>query len=168
MDTTKIITLTIIGIIAIAISLTITQLFLRKAKKKSEKDNKINLAYGILFLTWIVAFSLLNLQSISILNEFIDTVYKTKSTNPLLDISKTSILFIGLTNTWLILCFFITKIFSVVFAGNRVTAQEIENNHYTYFLIKGFIFVTFIYCLLPVFEMLLRMFLPKIEIPFYR
>lgn len=168
MDTTKIITLTVIGIIAIAISLTITQLFLRKAKSKSENEGKINLAYGVLFLTWVVAFSILNLKSLSILNEYTDTIYKTNSANPLVDITKTSVLFIGLTNFWLILWYFITKAFSILISGKRTDVNEIENNHYTYFLMKGIVFIGFVYCLMPVFEMLLRTFLPTIEIPYYR
>lgn len=168
MDTTKIITLTVIGIIAIAISLTITQLFLRKAKSKLENEEKINLAYGILFLGWVISFSLLNVKSISIMSEYVDTLYKTNSANHLADISITSVLFIGLTNFWLILWYLITKAFSILIAGKRTDVNEIENNHYTYFLMKGVVFIGFVYCLMPVFEMLLRTFLPTIEIPYYR
>lgn len=168
MDTTKIITLTVIGIIAIAISLTITQLFLRKAKSKLENEEKINLAYGILFLGWVISFSLLNVKSISIMSEYVDTIYKTNSANHLADISKTSVLFIGLTNFWLILWYLVTKAFSILIAGKRTDVNEIENNHYTYFLMKGVVFIGFVYCLMPVFEMLLRTFLPTIEIPYYR
>ena len=168
MDTTKIITLTIIGIIAMAISLTITQLFLRKAKTKSENEGKINLAFGILFLGWVISFSLLNVKSISIMSEYIDMVYKTNSANHLADIAKTSVLFIGLTNVWLILWYFITQAFSLLIAGKRTDVNEIENNHYTYFLMKGIVFIGFVCCLMPVFEMLLRTFLPTIEIPYYR
>lgn len=168
MDTTKIITLTVIGIIAMAISLTVTQLFLRKAKTKSENEGKINLAYGILFLGWVITFSLLNMKALSIMNEYIDTVYKTNSANHLADIAKSSVLFIGLTNVWLILWYFITQAFSLLIAGKRKDVNEIENNHYTYFLMKGIVFIGFISCLMPVFEMLLRTFLPTIEIPYYR
>ena len=168
MDTTKIITLTIIGIIAMAISLTVTQLFLRKAKSKSENEGKINLAYGILFLGWLISFSLLNVKSISIMSEYIDTIFKTNSANHLADITKTSVLFVGLTNVWLILWYFITQAFSLLIGGKRTDINEVENNHYTYFLMKGIVFIGFIYCLMPVFEILLRTFLPNIEIPYYR
>lgn len=168
MDTTKMITLTVIGIIAISISLTVTQLFLRKAKIKSENEGELNLAFGILFLGWVISFSLLNLKATSIMNEYIDMVYKSNSSNHLADIAKTSVLFIGLTNVWLILWYFITQAFSLLSAGKRTDVNEIENNHYPYFLIKGILFISFIYCTMPVFEMLLRIFLPTIEIPFYR
>lgn len=102
------------------------------------------------------------------MSEYIDTVYKTNSANHLAEIAKTSVLFIGLTNVWLILWYFITQAFSLLIAGKRTDVNEIENNHYTYFLMKGIVFIGFIYCLMPVFEMLLRTFLPTIEIPYYR
>lgn len=168
MDTTKIITLTIIGIIAMAISLTVTQLFLRKAKSKSENEGKINLAYGILFLGWVISFSLLNVKSISIIIEYIDTIYKINSAHHFAEIAKASVLFIGLTNFWLILWNFITQAFSLLIGGKRTDVNEIENNHYTYFLMKGIVFIGFIYCIMPVFEMLLRIFLPNVEVPYYR
>lgn len=167
MDTTKIITLTIIGIVSMVISLTVTQLLLRKEKSKSESEGKIRLAYGILFFTWVVVFSLLNFKSLSILNEYIDTIFKINGNNSLVDILKTSVIFIGLTNVWLILWHFITKVFTVLFAENRNEANEIENNHYTFFIMKGIVFVGFIYCLMPVFETILRIFLPTIQSPFY-
>jgi len=168
MDTTKIPMLTIIGIVAIVMSLTVTQLFLRKAKSKSENEGKINLAYSILFLGWVMPFSLLNLKFISIMSEYIDIVYKINSASHSTDIANASVLFIGITNVWLIFMYFITQAFSLLIAGKRTDANEMANNHYTYFLMKGIVFISFVYCLMPVFEMLLRMFLPTIEIPYYR
>ena len=168
MDTTKITTLTVIGIVTMALSLTIIQLFLRKEKARSENKEKITLAYGILFFTWVAAFSLLNLKSLSILSEYIDTIYKTNSTKHLIGIIKTSVLFMGLINIWLIIIHFITKAFSMLFAGKRNDINEIENNHYVYFLMKGIVSIGLIYGMMPIFEILLRTFLPSIEIPFYR
>lgn len=168
MDTTKVISLTLIAIIFMAIALTITQLFIRKAKIKSENEGRANLSFGILFSTWIFAFTILNLESISIMSEFLDLLEKTSSLNPTLEILKTSTLFVGLTNIWLIIVYYISKAFSIIFLGNKNNTYEIENNNYTYFLICGILFVSFIYFLSPVFEIILRLFLPSIETPFYR
>lgn len=168
MDTTKTITLTCVGIIAVAISLTVTQLLIRKEKTKSESDGKFLLAYGFLFSSWVISFSLLNFKTISVLNEFADTVYKVNTVNPLVEIIKTSVLFIGLTNAWLVLWYFITKALSLLFTGKRKDVNEIENNNYVYFLMKGIVFIGFIYALIPLFESVLRTFIPEIEIPYYR
>lgn len=168
MDLTKTITLTSVGIIAFAISLTVTKLLIRKEKTKSESEGKILLAYGILFSSWVICFSLLNFKTLSILNEFSDTVYKLNTTNPLIEIAKTSILFIGLTNTWLIIWYYITKAISVLFTGNRNEVNEIESDNYVYFILKGIVFIGFVYALMPVYEIVLRTFFPNIEIPYYR
>jgi len=168
MDITKTITLTSVGIIAFAISLTITQLLIRKEKSKSEREGKILLAYGFLFSSWVICFSLLNFKTLSILNEIVDTVYKVNTLNPLIEIIKTSILFIGLTNTWLILWYYTTKTFSVLFTGKRNDVNEVESDNYVYFVLKGIVFIGFVYSLMPIFEMILRTFFPNIELPYYR
>ncbi|MCY1508113.1 hypothetical protein D9M68_424130 [compost metagenome] len=168
MDTIKITMMAIIGIVAIAISLIVTQLFLRLAKSKSEKEGKINLAYSVLFSTWLIAFSFPYTSALSILNEYIDTVYKANLVSPLENIIKATVFFIGLTNTWVIIWHFITKVFSVLFVGKRNDINEIECNHFTYFLMRGVVLISFISCLMPVFETILRGFLPNILIPYYR
>lgn len=168
MDITKTITLTFVGIIAFAISLTVMQLFIRKEKFKSESEGKILLAYGILFSSWVISFAMLNFKTLSILNEFADTIYKINTENPLLEIVKTSVLFIGLTNFWLILWHFITKALSLLFTGKRNEVKEINNNNYVYFILKGIVFIGFVYTLMPLFESVLRAFFPNIDIPFYR
>ena len=168
MDITKTIALTSVGIIAFAISLTVSQLFIRKEKSKSESEGKILLAFGILFSSWVISFAMLNFKTLSILNEFADTVYKVSTENPLLEIVKTSVLFIGLTNTWLILWYYITKALSLLFTSKRNDTNEIENNNYVYFILKGIVFIGFVYALMPIFESVLRTFFPNIEIPYYR
>lgn len=168
MEITKTITLTSVSIIAFAISLTVTQFFIRKEKSKSESEGKILLAYGILFSSWVISFSMLNFKTLSVLNEFADTIYKVNTENSLLEIAKTSVLFIGLTNTWLVLWYFITKALSLLFTGKRNDTNEIENNNYVYFILKGIVFIGFAYALMPVFESVLRIFFPNIEIPYYR
>ncbi len=167
MELRKIVALTVIGIMAMAISLSITQFFLGKAKMKSESEGKINLSYGIFFLSWVISFSLLNVRFVSVMSEYLDGIYKASSSHQFSEIAETSVLFIGLTNVWLISSYYITEIFSLVLFERKGLVKEIENNHYTFFLMKGFVFIGFVNCLMPVFEMLLRVFLPTLEIPFY-
>lgn len=168
MDTTKIITLIVFGIVAVAISLNIIKQFLRNAKSKSEKEGKLNLSFCILFLAWVISYSQINMKSVSAMNDYIDTVQKNNLINYWAQIANTSILFIGLTNVWLIFCYLITQALSLLILDKRSIVKEIENNHYTYFLMKGIVFIGFVYCLMPTFELLLGIFLPKVEIPYYR
>lgn len=168
METTKLLLLSGIVTIAVTTSLTVTQLFLRKLKAISVSDNSINLSFTIIVVGWFISFTLLNCMSISILSEYINSVFKLNSTTPFADIAKTTVLFIGLTNAWLVLWYFIAQAISTLIAKKRNDMIEMENNHYTYFVIKGLVFISLIYCLMPVFEMLLRNFLPQTEIPYYR
>ena len=121
-----------------------TPLLIRKEKISSEKEGKIILSYGILFTSWVLGFSLLNLKTISVLNEYFDMVYKVYSSNHLIEISKTGILFIGLTNLWLVFWHYVTKVLSLLFLGRRDSQNEMESNNYVYFLVNGTIFISFI------------------------
>lgn len=167
MNTTKLITLALIAIISLAISLLTTQFVFKKIKATSESQEKFNLAFGVFFTSWVISFSMLNQKIVVILNEFIDLVYKTASTGQLITIVKSSILFIGLSNCWLLVCYFLTRVVSDLIAGKRTLINEIESNHYVYFLMYGFVFVSFVFSSIPIFEIILRIFLPNIEIPFY-
>jgi len=168
METTKSIILICTGIIAVTTSLTLTRLLFRKEKIYSESEGKIILSYGIIFTIWVIGFSLINLKTISVFNEYLDLVYKENSSNHLIEILTTSVLFIGLTNLWLVFWYYVTRALSILFFGRRDNQIEIESNNYVYFLVNGTIFLSFIYILMPIFEYALRSFLPELGIPFYR
>lgn len=167
MEIKKTIVLIIIGVISIVISLTATQLFLKKEKLSSENNGQINLSYGILFSTWIIGFSLLNFKSISVLNEFITIIMRIKTVDFNMQIFKISVLFIGILNFWLILCHYTIEVLSAFYLGKRKNKNEIINNNYSYFIIKGLLYLGIIYSLMPIFELLLKAFFP-IDTPFYK
>ena len=167
MNIEKNFTLTLIGIVAISISITIIQFLLRKEKKKSEIDGKIKISFGIWFSSILLGATIINLKTITILNEALDYIYKVNSNELQIEIAKISSIYIGLSAIWLLIWFFIVKVFSVIFVGKRNDENEMENDNYVYFIIKGIMLICFLLGLLPIFENLLRAFLPNIEIPFY-
>jgi hypothetical protein len=160
--------LTLAGILSFVISMTVMQLLMRREKAKSELQGKIVMAYGFLFSGWVISFSLLNFKTISILYEFADVIYKVNNVDPLTELAKTSILFLGLANFWVIIWYYISKALLVLFTGKRNYANEVENNNSAFFLLKGVLFIGLIYSLMPVFEVVLRAFFPNLEVPFYR
>lgn len=168
METTKSVILICTGIIAVTTSLTLTRLLFRKEKIYSESEGKIILSYGIIFTFWVIGFSLINLKTLSVFNDYLDLVYKVNSSNYRIEILTTSVLFIGLTNLWLVFWHYVTKVLSLLFFGRRDRQNEMESNNYVYFLINGTIFISFIYILMPIFEYVLSTFLPELGIPFYR
>lgn len=168
MEITKSIALTCVGIIAFAISLIITQLIIRKEKRKSETDGLTNLSFGILFGSWIISISQINYKLINALNELYDIIYKTNAKNQFFNSTKSTVLFMGISLFWLIFINSLARIVNKIFSQNRDNCIEIENNNYVYFLNQGLVFIGMIYCSMPILDLLLRYFLPEIEIPYFR
>lgn len=168
MDITKTILLVSVTIIAFAVSLTVTQLFIKKEKTISENEGKLKLSFAVYISTWVILFSILNLKMIGLVEEFIDSLYKINTNkNPLMEAIKTSAIMISITNVWLVLWYYAGHVFSLILMGKRKPLNELENDNYSYFIIKGIVIISFMSLLMPFFEKLLRMFLPQIEIPFY-
>lgn len=156
------------GVLSFVIFLTSTQLFFRKEKNASEAEGKFVLAYGLLFLSWIFSFAILNYKTLYVLVEFSDTLYKVKRVSPETDLLTTGFLFIGISVFWMFFCYLIANTLSFLSFGRRTSLNEIKSDNYVYFIIKGSVFVGLTSTLLPIYELILRMFLPEIEIPFYR
>lgn len=168
MESNMIIQISIITIASLAISLTLTQLILRKARQRSAIEGRTLLSYAILFFSWVIVFTMINVRSLQVINEYLDNIYKTKTPASLADIVRTTIIFVGLANVWLIVCHLMSRTFSMVIMGQRDRVVEMDNDNYAFFLMNGALFVSVAYCLMPVFEMIVRLFFPTIEIPYYR
>lgn len=167
MNSSKTVTLTIIGVVAIVIMLLVIQLLLRKLKIKSEQEGRLKNSYGVWFATLFIAATITMGRTIAILGEAIDNIYKNISTNINGEVAKTASLFIGLAAFWFIVWYFVANLLAVTILGKRKDQNEIEADNVSYFLIKGVLIIGFILCLLPVFEIILRTFMPNVQIPFY-
>jgi hypothetical protein len=167
MNTSKTVTLTIFGIVAIVIILLMIQLLLRKLKMKSDQEGRLKNSYGVWFATLFIAATIIMGRTISILGEAFDNIYKNVSTNIMGEVTKTASLFIGLSAFWFVVWYFVANLLSVTILGNRKDQNEIEADNVSYFLIKGILIIGFILCLLPVFEIMLRTFMPNVQIPFF-
>lgn len=167
MSTPKTIELTIVGIVAIIITLLTIQMLLRKLKMKSEQEGLLKNSFGVWFATLFIAATITMGRTIAILGEAIDNIYKNILKNILGEVAKTATLYIGLSVFWFIILFFIGNFLSRTIFGDRNDENEIESDNVSYFLIKGILIIGFNVCLLPVFEILLRTFMPNVQIPFY-
>ena len=167
MNTSKTIVLTISAIIAIAIMLLIIQLLLRKLKSKSEQEGRLKNSFSLWFTTLFIAASITTGKTVTVLSEAIDNIYKNVSTNIIGEVAKTASLFIGLTAVWFVVWYIVANLLSVTIVGKRKEQNEIEADNISYFLIKGIIIIGFLFCLSPVFETILRVFMPNVQIPFY-
>lgn len=159
--------LVITSLIAVSIIFLLIQILLRKIKRVAEIEGKLKISYGIWFTTLFLAAVFVITKTIISLGEAINNIYKINVGKPIVEIAKTSSLFIGFGAMWFLICYLISNIFSMLITGNRKQLKEMEADNYTYFLIKGISVVGFVTCLSPVFETILRAFMPSIQIPFY-
>jgi NADH:ubiquinone oxidoreductase subunit 6 (subunit J) len=95
MNTSKTVTLTIVGIVAIVIMLLVIQLLLRKLKVKSEQEGRLKTSYGVWFATLFIAATITMGKAITILSEAIDNIYKNISTNIIGKLQKLLLCLLG-------------------------------------------------------------------------
>lgn len=146
--------------------LLMAQFMLRKLKN-GEEDTRASLSSCIWLINLLLPGVILTCRTTLIFAETIDIHYKIDPTNALLDNFKTGSLLIGLTLVWLIIWYNLSNILSGIITGKRNAIQEAETGNYPYFLVRGAVLTGFIFCLLPVFEAILGVFIPRVEIPFY-
>ncbi len=167
MNNSKTIILTIAALVALAIMLLIIKFLMRKFKNKGQLEGKFKLSLGVWFATMFLAASIIALKAISIFTIAIDNIYKTNSSNLIRESAKAGALLIGLSAVWFIIWYFIVGILSITITGKRIEEKEIEADNYSYFIIRGSLLIGFTLCLMPIFEIILRKFIPSVEIPFY-
>lgn len=163
----KTITLTIAGILMIAMLLSVIQLLLRKLKAVAEIDFKWKSAYGIWFSGLFTAATLIISHAITYLGEAIDNIIKIGAAHQLLDITKISSLYIGLGIAWYLLWYYVAKVFAVIIMGNKNEQEEMGLNNTHYFLIRAAIFIGIIFSFTFILDLLFRQFMPNILVPFY-
>lgn len=164
---TKTITLTLAGILMIAMLLSIIQLLLRKPKLHAETDFKWKSAYGVWFTGLFVAATLVISRAVFFLSEAVDHIIKKGSGHQLLEIAKISSLYIGLVIGWYLLWYYITKVMAVILMGVSNEQEEMGLNNVHYFLMRAAIFIGVIFSLSLILDLLFRMFMPNIPAPFF-
>jgi hypothetical protein len=167
MNTNKTLCLTLAGIIAIAITLLIIQLLTKKVRQKATAEGRYKISFAIWFCALFICASIIMQKVMFILNEALDNIYKLNSTAQFTNILKTGSLLLGFGATWLVIWYSVTNILSIVIVGKRLDGIEMEADNNGYFLIKGILLIGFILILSPIFEDVLRAFIPNIETPFY-
>ena len=166
MSTIKIMILSVAALIMLSMVLFMTQFLLCRVKAEPE-DKTPGLATGIWFITLFVSGVLLINRTIVVFAEAIDTIYKTNPTDALLNIFKTGSLLTGITILWLLIWYFLSNSLSIAVTQKKNARQEAEAGNYVFFIIRGIISIGFLACLLPAFELILRTFIPNIDITFY-
>jgi hypothetical protein len=166
MNTSKIIILSTTVLVILSMILLVGQLLLPKLKTAAS-GKAPTCASGIWFITLFLSGAFLTSRTVPIFSEAIDNTYKINLAYSFFTIFKTGSMLIGISLSWLIIWYFLSNTLSVIITGKKNALQEAESNNTTFFLIRGAIMAGFTVCLLPVFELILRTFIPHINTPFY-
>lgn len=164
---TKLIILIIAALAGISVMIFIIQFMIRKIRNRISAEGKFKISFGILFTTLFLTAAIIASKTIILFAEALDNINKISPEKLIGESTKTGLLFIGLTALWFIIWYYTIKTLSVYVTGKRSDEKEFDSDNYSYFLIKGVMLIGFNLCLLPVFEIIVRAFMPGIQLPFY-
>lgn len=166
MNTTKIMILSVAVLVMLSMILFLAQFLLNRGRAAPE-DKKPGLATSIWLMTLFLSGIPLTSRTINVFSEAIDNIYKINPSDALSNIFKTGSLLTGIAILWLLIWYLLSNSLSMVVTQKKNARQEAEAGNYMFFIIRGIISIGFIICLLPAFEMILRTFMPHIDVPFY-
>jgi hypothetical protein len=164
MNISQTLTLFITGLISIALLLLALQIKFTKISQNDE-DGKLKSSFSIWVGAIFIASSLMISKMLTNLNDALN-IYKSFDSS-IISVLKTSSIFLGLSAIWMVILIFIIKILSTLIFEDRKEKQEMENDNYSYFILKSLLLVGSTFALIPAFENLLKLFLPIIQTPFY-
>ena len=158
-------TLTVFSLLLILTNLFILQLSCKKVKNKSlNEENNIKSSYGIWIFLLSIPLIINSYKTISLYMEAIDIIFKNDNQRIVL-LFTTSFLFIGLNSIWYFIGYYTSKLLSFSFLRKRNIQTEMSNGNISYFLIRGIVFIMATISLLPLFELIIRIFMPNLTIP---
>lgn len=164
MNISQTITLLITGLISIALTLFALQIKFKKIYKNNE-DGKLKISFSIWVGSIFLASTILLSQMLKTLNDALD-IYKNFD-SPIISSLKTTSIYLGLSLLWMLVLFVLNNFLTNLIFDNRNEKQEMENDNFTYFILKSLILIGSTFAILPAFESLLKIFLPIIQTPFY-
>jgi hypothetical protein len=164
MSISQTLTLFITGLLSIALLLFAMRIKFTKTSKNNE-DGKLKKSFSIWAGAIFLSTSLILSKMIATLNDAIN-IYKSFE-SPIISVLKTSSIFMGFSAIWIVILIFIINILLNLIFEDRKEKQEMENDSYSYFILKSLMLLGTTLALLPAFESLLKIFLPIIQTPFY-
>jgi hypothetical protein len=159
----------IVAIVSIVIMYQLIQLLAKRKNIKSENGDKRSIAYTVWFSSLLIAFALylkVALQQIENSIQFL--IYSDEVQNTFLIVVEKIAIFTCFTFIATFIASYIVNFITKISFNNLDDRREIENENYSYFILKGVTIILFVLITLPIFEHFLMWFLPKVETPFYK
>lgn len=166
MNSLKIISIISLAIIAFSVLLIIIYLLLKPFKVIKDEEDNLKISYGVWFSSLFIAGSAIIYFMIKSAFEAIDIIERISPKDKIIQMIKVGSGMILVSFGWFVLWCYIVKSLSKWFYKISETKQ-MDSDNISFFCIKSFMLLGFIFSLLPIFEIILELFIPEIEIPFY-
>ncbi len=167
MNSIKLITLVISVIFSFLLLVFIVYFLTKKFKSKLNNNGKLKISFGIWYAGLFLCGANIISTVINTLSELIDNLVKINPPNFNLQLIKSISLIIGIGFTWFILWFFVVKFLISSIRLKIDEHQEMEDDNFSYFIIKAAMLLGVIFSLSFLLSLVLRTFIPNVEIPFY-
>ncbi len=167
MNLLKSITISSFIVISFAVLFLIIYLLIKKFKSKINSDGKLKISYGVWYAAIFLAGSNVISSTTNVAFEALDNLIKIQPAKITLEILKAMSLIIGIGFIWLLLWFFVVKFLTKLIPFKNDENEEMEDDNFGYFIIKGVLLIGIIFSLSSVLILILRSLIPNIEIPFY-
>jgi hypothetical protein len=167
MNTLKLFTLPITILISFVLLLLIIHLILKPFKAKKDEEGNLKLAYGIWFFALFMSGASIVTDVVRLSLEVVDNVIKIRPDQLILVMVRSIASITVLAFLWFLIWFYVVKFLTKIVVYKGSDAQEMSANNYTYFIIKGSILLGIVLSLSSVLELILRLVVPNIEVPFY-
>ena len=167
MNPLKLITISITIVISLIVLLLMIYLLTKNFKSRIDNDGKLKLSFGIWYSAIFLSGANIISSIIQAVFETIDNLIKIQPVRLYLEIVKSLSLIVGVAFVWLVIWFFVIKFLTKIIPIRLNEQEEMEDDNFSYFLIKGVILIGVIFSLSSVLSLILRSLIPNVEIPFY-
>lgn len=166
MNTIKYISISVSIILTFIILLLIIRLFLKPFKVIKDEEENIKKSYSIWFFALFLTGSGIIYFLMNATFEAIDVIIRMNQEGILMQIAKViSSLFLVGFGWFIVCCFIVNRLFGWFY--KKADANAMNSDDVGFFMMKSAVLFGFIFGLSPILQMLLKLVIPQIEIPFY-
>lgn len=167
MNSLKLITISCTIVISFILLLLITYILTKSFKSKINSDGKLKISFGIWYGAIFLSGADIISNLINLVSEIIDNLIKIQPSKFYVELAKAISLTMGVSFIWFLLWFFVVKFLTKIIPLKLDENEEMEDDNFSYFIIKGIMLLSIIFSLSSVLSLFLRTLIPNVEIPFY-
>lgn len=157
----------LVAIITILIAMNLISI-LAKKRNINISNNSLNTSSTLWYLSILLPFFMLLKVSLEMIENSIEVlIYSATVENTFLAVMEKILIYTGLSFVFVAIVFLLIEKLLFFSFGKRQDSIEINNNNFSYFILKLSLSTLLVYSLLSVYDHFLRWFLPSIETPFY-